>query len=173
LPNCDVWLPQIQSQSSSFQLILPGMKQRTRVAQSYLAADEAAVCWFRRSIETNRNVAPFVYFFRAAALAIWIGSKTRELRSRPGSPTIPTSRSPNSTPTRQRTIRPVSCNERGSQRVCAGQGFQTGELMSRWHAPMPSGCETDSPVGQITRRGEISSSPHAKNILLLFFRKLW
>jgi len=39
------------------------------VAQSYLAADEAAVCWFRRSIETNRNVAPFVYFCLAAALA--------------------------------------------------------------------------------------------------------
>ena len=39
------------------------------VAQSYLAADEAAVGWFRRSIETNRNVAPFVYFFLAAALA--------------------------------------------------------------------------------------------------------
>ena len=38
-------------------------------AQSYLAADEAAACWYRRSIETNRNVAPFVHFFRAAALA--------------------------------------------------------------------------------------------------------
>ena len=39
------------------------------VAQSYLAADEAAACWFRRSIEINRNVAPFVHFFLAAALA--------------------------------------------------------------------------------------------------------
>ena len=39
------------------------------VAQSYLAADEAAVYWFRRSIETNRNVVPFVYFCLAAALA--------------------------------------------------------------------------------------------------------
>jgi TolB-like protein len=39
------------------------------VAKSYLAADEAAVCWFRRSIETNRNVAPFVHFYLAAALA--------------------------------------------------------------------------------------------------------
>ncbi len=38
-------------------------------AQSYLAADEAAACWYRRSIETNRNVAPFVHFFLAAALA--------------------------------------------------------------------------------------------------------
>jgi TolB-like protein len=39
------------------------------VAQSYLAADEAAARWFRRSIETNRNVAPFVHFYLAAALA--------------------------------------------------------------------------------------------------------
>ena len=39
------------------------------VAQSYLGADEAAVQWFRRSIETNRNIAPFVHFFLAAALA--------------------------------------------------------------------------------------------------------
>jgi TolB-like protein len=39
------------------------------VAQSYLAADEAAVDWFRRSIETKRNVAPFVHFYLAAALA--------------------------------------------------------------------------------------------------------
>jgi tetratricopeptide (TPR) repeat protein len=39
------------------------------VAQSYLAADEAAACWFKRSIETNRNVAPFVQFYLAAALA--------------------------------------------------------------------------------------------------------
>jgi tetratricopeptide (TPR) repeat protein len=39
------------------------------VAKSYLAADEAAVNWFRRSIETNRNVTPFVYFYLAAALA--------------------------------------------------------------------------------------------------------
>jgi TolB-like protein len=39
------------------------------VAQSYLAADEAAVRWFKRSIETNRNVAAFVYFYLAAALA--------------------------------------------------------------------------------------------------------
>jgi TolB-like protein len=39
------------------------------VAQSYLAADEAAVHWFKRSIETNRNVAPFVHFYLAAALA--------------------------------------------------------------------------------------------------------
>jgi TolB-like protein len=39
------------------------------VAQSYLAADEAAACWFKRSIETNRNVAPFVHFYLAAALA--------------------------------------------------------------------------------------------------------
>ncbi len=39
------------------------------VAQSYLAADEAAADWFRRSIETNRNVAPFVHFYLAAALA--------------------------------------------------------------------------------------------------------
>ena len=39
------------------------------VAQSYLAADEAAADWFKRSIETNRNVAPFVHFYLAAALA--------------------------------------------------------------------------------------------------------
>jgi TolB-like protein len=39
------------------------------VAQSYLAADEAAAHWFKRSIETNRNVAPFVHFYLAAALA--------------------------------------------------------------------------------------------------------
>ena len=39
------------------------------VAQSYLGADEAAVHWFKRSIETNRNIAPFVHFFFAAALA--------------------------------------------------------------------------------------------------------
>ena len=39
------------------------------VAQSYLAADEAAAYWFKRSIETNRNVAPFVHFYLAAALA--------------------------------------------------------------------------------------------------------
>jgi TolB-like protein len=39
------------------------------VAKSYLAADEAAVGWFRRSIETNRNVTPFVHFYLAAALA--------------------------------------------------------------------------------------------------------
>ena len=39
------------------------------VAQSYLGADEAAVHWFKRSIETNRNVAPFVHFYLAAALA--------------------------------------------------------------------------------------------------------
>lgn len=39
------------------------------VAQSYLAADEAAVHWFKRSLETIRNVAPFVHFYLAAALA--------------------------------------------------------------------------------------------------------
>lgn len=39
------------------------------VAQSYLAADDSAVHWFKRSIETNRNVAPFVHFYLAAALA--------------------------------------------------------------------------------------------------------
>jgi TolB-like protein/Flp pilus assembly protein TadD len=39
------------------------------VAQSYLAADEAAVHWFHRSIETNRNTTPFVHFYLAAALA--------------------------------------------------------------------------------------------------------
>ncbi|MDN3279439.1 winged helix-turn-helix domain-containing protein [Frankia sp. RB7] len=39
------------------------------VAKSYLAADEAAASWFSRSIEINRNVAPFVYFHLAAALA--------------------------------------------------------------------------------------------------------
>lgn len=39
------------------------------VAQSYLGADEAAVLRFRRSVETNRNIAPFVHFFLAAALA--------------------------------------------------------------------------------------------------------
>jgi TolB-like protein len=39
------------------------------VAQSYLGADEAAVHWFKRSIETNRNIAPFVHFFLGAALA--------------------------------------------------------------------------------------------------------
>jgi tetratricopeptide (TPR) repeat protein len=39
------------------------------VAQSYLGADEAAVHWFERSIETNRNIAPFVHFYLAAALA--------------------------------------------------------------------------------------------------------
>jgi TolB-like protein len=39
------------------------------VAQSYLGADQAAVHWFKRSIETNRNIAPFVHFYLAAALA--------------------------------------------------------------------------------------------------------
>jgi TolB-like protein len=39
------------------------------VAQSYLAADQAAADWFKRSIETNRNVAAFVHFYHAAALA--------------------------------------------------------------------------------------------------------
>jgi TolB-like protein/Flp pilus assembly protein TadD len=39
------------------------------VAQSYLAADEAAAHWFKRSIEINRNVAAFVHFYLAAALA--------------------------------------------------------------------------------------------------------
>ena len=39
------------------------------VAQSYLGADEAAVHWFKRSIQTNRNIAPFVHFYLAAALA--------------------------------------------------------------------------------------------------------
>lgn len=39
------------------------------VAQSYLAADEAAAGWFKHSIETNRNVAAFVHFYHAAALA--------------------------------------------------------------------------------------------------------
>ncbi|MEH2556737.1 TolB-like protein [Bradyrhizobium algeriense] len=39
------------------------------VAQSYLGADETAVHWFKRSIETNRNIAPFVHFYLAAALA--------------------------------------------------------------------------------------------------------
>ncbi|MDA9466350.1 hypothetical protein [Bradyrhizobium sp. CCBAU 53415] len=39
------------------------------VAQSYLGADETAARWFQRSIEINRNIAPFVYFFLAAALA--------------------------------------------------------------------------------------------------------
>jgi TolB-like protein len=38
------------------------------VAQSYLGADEAAIHWFKRSIETNRNIAPFVIYL-AAALA--------------------------------------------------------------------------------------------------------
>ena len=41
----------------------------TGVAQSYLGADEAAVHWFKRSIETNRNIAPFVHFYLAAALS--------------------------------------------------------------------------------------------------------
>ncbi|MBR0846290.1 winged helix-turn-helix domain-containing protein [Bradyrhizobium diazoefficiens] len=39
------------------------------VAQSYLGADETAVHWFKRSIEVNRNIAPFVHFYLAAALA--------------------------------------------------------------------------------------------------------
>ncbi|MBR0776734.1 winged helix-turn-helix domain-containing protein [Bradyrhizobium diazoefficiens] len=39
------------------------------VAQSYLGADETAVHWFKRSIEVNRNIAPFVHFFLGAALA--------------------------------------------------------------------------------------------------------
>lgn len=39
------------------------------VARSYLGDDEAAVEWFKRSIETNRNIAPFVHFYLAAALA--------------------------------------------------------------------------------------------------------
>lgn len=39
------------------------------VAQCYLGADEAAVHWFKRSIETNRNIAPFMHFYLAAALA--------------------------------------------------------------------------------------------------------
>jgi TolB-like protein/Tfp pilus assembly protein PilF len=39
------------------------------VAQSYLGSDETAVRWFKQSIETNRNVAPFAYFYLAAGLA--------------------------------------------------------------------------------------------------------
>ena len=39
------------------------------VAQSYLAADEPAVYWFKRAIETNPNVAAFVHVYLAAALA--------------------------------------------------------------------------------------------------------
>lgn len=39
------------------------------VAQSYLGNDDAAVGWFKRSIEANRNIAPFVHFYLAAALA--------------------------------------------------------------------------------------------------------
>ena len=39
------------------------------VAKSYLGDDDAAVGSFRRSIETNRNVPPFVQFYLAAALA--------------------------------------------------------------------------------------------------------
>ncbi|WP_338014055.1 hypothetical protein [Bradyrhizobium canariense] len=39
------------------------------VAQSYLGADEAAVRWFKRSIETNRNIALFVHFYLAAEQA--------------------------------------------------------------------------------------------------------
>ena len=39
------------------------------VAKSYLGADEDAASWFTRSIEVNRNVAPFVHFYLAAALA--------------------------------------------------------------------------------------------------------
>lgn len=39
------------------------------VAQLYLGDDEAAVHWFKRSIEANRNIAPFVHFLLAAALA--------------------------------------------------------------------------------------------------------
>jgi len=39
------------------------------VAQSYLAADEAAADWLKRAIKTNRNVAAFVHFYHAAALA--------------------------------------------------------------------------------------------------------
>jgi TolB-like protein/class 3 adenylate cyclase/Flp pilus assembly protein TadD len=39
------------------------------VAKSYLGDDDAAVGSFRRSIETNRNVPPFVHFYLAAALA--------------------------------------------------------------------------------------------------------
>jgi TolB-like protein len=39
------------------------------VAQSYRGDDAVAVQWFKRSIETNRNIAPFVHFYLAAALA--------------------------------------------------------------------------------------------------------
>jgi TolB-like protein/class 3 adenylate cyclase len=39
------------------------------VAKSFLGDDDAAVGSFRRSIETNRNVPPFVHFYLAAALA--------------------------------------------------------------------------------------------------------
>jgi len=39
------------------------------VAKGYLGDDDAAVAAFRRSIETIRNVAPFVHFFLASALA--------------------------------------------------------------------------------------------------------
>jgi TolB-like protein/class 3 adenylate cyclase/Flp pilus assembly protein TadD len=39
------------------------------IAKSYLGDDDAAVGSFRRSIETNRNVPPFVHFYLAAALA--------------------------------------------------------------------------------------------------------
>jgi tetratricopeptide (TPR) repeat protein len=39
------------------------------VAKFYLGADDAAAASFRRSIEANRNAAPFVHFYLAAALA--------------------------------------------------------------------------------------------------------
>jgi TolB-like protein/Flp pilus assembly protein TadD len=39
------------------------------VAKSFLGDDDAAVGSFRRSVETNRNVPPFVHFYLAAALA--------------------------------------------------------------------------------------------------------
>jgi TolB-like protein len=39
------------------------------VAKIYLGDDDAAAAAFRRSIETIRNVAPFVHFYLAAALA--------------------------------------------------------------------------------------------------------
>jgi TolB-like protein/class 3 adenylate cyclase len=39
------------------------------VAKFYLGADDAAAAAFRRSLEANRNAAPFVHFYLAAALA--------------------------------------------------------------------------------------------------------
>ena len=84
------------------------------VAQSYLGADEAAVHWFKRSTETNRNIAPFVHFFLGRRWPISGASRTHGPRRWRGLPSTPISAWPNSTSVRRPTIRPASSSGSGS-----------------------------------------------------------